>query len=265
MRQANQFVLGIKSFYEAAIFIAKHRLWLYFIAPLLLSVGIYYLGEYYDDLSKEVEVEAENMRQLMFALMGKLFYKLLFYLFHESTKYIVIMVLSPIIALLSEKVEEILTGNEYPFVWKYYINDVKRGLRINAVSLVQEYAIFIVWLIIAFFIPGLSFLNPFVAYFIGLYYYGFGFMDYVNERRRLDVSQSVFFTRKHFGLAFGIGVVYSSMFMIPYAGVVIAPVLGMVATTLAMSQIVDLGSNRYARKKKRKGEAPQSAEPTPAG
>jgi CysZ protein len=244
-----EFWLGLRSYYDGALFIARYRLWLYFIVPVGLSVGLYYLGEYYDSLSREVDVQAEDMRELMFVLIEKLVFKMLYYLFHESTKYIVVMILSPVLAILSEKVEEILTGNTYPFVWRYYINDIKRGLRISITSLVQEYALFFAWLMIAFFIPALQVFTPVMALLIGFYFYGFGFIDYINERRRLDIAQSNFFIRKHAGLAIGIGVVYSFMFMIPYGGVVIAPILAMVGTTLAMNLLVDLKDNRYAVRK----------------
>lgn len=250
MKQINLLILGVRSYYDAVLFIAKHRLWYYFAIPAALSVGLYYLGEYYDDLSKDIPVIANDLRELMFVLANKLFFKMLFYLFHESTKYMVIAILSPMVAILSEKVEEIITGNTYPFVWKYYVNDVKRGLRISVTSMAQEYAYFLVWLIIAFFITPLQELNTFVVIFIGFYFYGFGFMDYVNERRRLDIEQSVHFTKKHFGLAIGLGIIYSGLFEIPYAGVIIAPVVGIVAGTLAMSKTVDLGQNIYARKKR---------------
>lgn len=239
----------MRGYVDGALFVAKHRLWLYLIVPVVLSVGIYYLGEYYDDLSKEVKVEAKDLRELMLVLMEKLVFKMLYYLFHESTKYIVIMLLSPVIAMLSEKIEELLTGNTYPFVWKYYINDIKRGIRISMTSLVQEYAVFVAWLILAFFIPALQIANPAVAVLIGFYFYGFGFIDYINERRRLDIAQSNHFCKKHIGFAFGLGVVYSFMFMIPYVGVIIAPILAIASTTIGMHSLVNLSDNRYAKRK----------------
>lgn len=246
----SEFWLGIRCYYDAALFIAKHRLWLYFIVPAALSVGLYFLGSYYNQVAEDIPVVAGDMRELMMVLLEKYVFKLLYYLFHESTKYMVVMLLSPVLAMLSEKVEELLTGNTYPFVWKFYFNDVKRGIRISVTSLVQEYMYFIIWLIIAFFIPPLQYITPAIALIIGFYFYGFGFMDYINERRRLDISQSVFFSRRHLGLALGLGIVYSFMFMIPYAGVVISPVLAITGATLAMAGIVDLSDNRYAKRRK---------------
>jgi hypothetical protein len=47
-----------------------------------------------------------------------------------------------------------------------------------------------------------------------------------------------------------LGIIYSGLFEIPYAGVIIAPVVGIVAGTLAMSKTVDLGQNIYALNKR---------------
>ena len=156
--------------------------------------------------------------------------------------------MSTVWAILSEKVEEIITGNNYPFVWKYYVADVKRGMRINIWSMIQEYIIFFGWFIFSYIIGLPEWTNYTAALLIGFYYYGFGYMDYINERRRLNITQSVHFTRKNAGLAVGIGIIYSVAFQfIPLGiGILVAPV-AMVGTTLVMHELVDLSKNEYAR------------------
>jgi len=89
----------------------------------------------------------------------------------------------------------------------------------------------------------------------GFYFYGFGFMDYINERRRLNIEQRIYFLRNHRGVAVASGSVYSLLFMVPYVGVVIAPIWACVAATLAMHELVDLSQNEWALPKKK--EAPQ--------
>jgi len=74
-------------------------------------------------------------------------------------------------------------------------------------------------------------------------------MDYVNERRRLSIRKSVTFVREHAGFAIGNGFVFSLMFIIPYdIGVILAPVLAVVAGTIGMHELVDLNKNPYANK-----------------
>ena len=87
---------------------------------------------------------------------------------------------------------------------------------------------------------------------IAFYFYGFSFMDYASERRRLTVKESVHFTRKHFVTAYVLGAVYGGLFFISNfgmamePGVVLAPILGTVAGTIAVHWIVDLSKNPFA-------------------
>ena len=55
----------------------------------------------------------------------------------------------------------------------------------------------------------------YLIFVIGFFYYGFSFLDYINERLRLNVDQSVQFARKNRGLAIAIGSIYSVMIWVP--------------------------------------------------
>ena len=53
--------------------------------------------------------------------------------------------------------------------------------------------------------------TPFTM-FVAFYYYGFGFIDYINERRRMNIEQSVIFVKKNKGFAVGLGLVFTIIF-----------------------------------------------------
>ncbi len=252
---------GLWCYVDGTKFIITHKLYIYFLAPIVIGVGFYFLGDWFDDISEKTAVAGENMHDWMMSALKKEFWKGMAYMFKESQKYIAVMILSTVWAILSEKVEEILTGNNYPFIWKYYVADIKRGLRINLWAMIQEYLIFFGYLIIALIFGFPKELNIVMALVIGFWYYGWGYMDYILERRRLNIAQSIHFGRQHAGLAFGIGIIYSVAFeFIPYgAGLLVAPI-AMVGTTLVMSELVDLNINRYAVKKE-SGETPTEPKP----
>lgn len=253
---------GIYCYVDGTKFIFKHKLYAYFLAPIILGVLLYLVGEYFGELSKGVKAQGDNMHDFMVSLLEKEFWTAMEYMFKESQKYIAVMILSTVWAILSEKVEEILTGNEYPFVWKYYVADIKRGLRINVWAMIQEYLIFFIWLIVSLIIGLPDELNTIMALVIGFWYYGWGYMDYILERRRMNITQSVHFGRQHAGLAFGIGIIYSLSFeFIPFGmGLMVAPI-AMVGTTLVMNELVDLRINRYAKSKN--SEEVEDVEETP--
>jgi CysZ protein len=146
-------------------------------------------------------------------------------------------------------VETKLTGNKHPFNWRQFRADIIRAIRIATGNFVIEYLIVALWFILALIIPYLSYATPVFMFCLGCYFYGFGMIDYVNERRRLNIAESVKFVREHSGLAIGNGVVFSAMFIIPYdIGVIFAPVLAIIAATFAMHETVDLNKNEHAVK-----------------
>jgi CysZ protein len=111
---------------------------------------------------------------------------------------------------------------------------------------------------------------------LGFFYYGFSFLDYVSERLRFTVDESILFVRKHRGLAIAIGMIYSLMILVPVdLGILFsgesfekgflkgstefilhlslwlcaasAPILAIVAATIAMHDLIDLKSKRKSK------------------
>jgi CysZ protein len=283
--------LGFKSYIDAVKFIATNHLWKYFLIPLILFGLIFYAGHSFEEYKEASKLAIEN-GDYSWGLLGKIwlwikimFQSLVSFLLLDATKYLVIMLLSPLLALLSEKTEEILTGNHYEFNLKQLIKDVKRGIGIAIRMLFAEFVmVYLVWSIICWTLGLDDLLNYNVefdengeissqdslvydagAIIIGAYFYGFAYVDYINERLRLSIKESWSFMWKHSGLALSIGIVYSLLYKVPsyfntgnewlktFAdnfGVIIAPVLAIVAATIAMHKLVDLNNSRYAVKKK---------------
>jgi CysZ protein len=176
-------------------------------------------------------------------------------------KYLVLALLAPLLAGLSMQTERMLTGNKYAFNFKLYLNDILRALIISGRNMGIQ-----LLLMAGFFLITLIYALPDSVYqalyfVIAFYFYGFSFMDYSSERRRLTVSESVQFTRKHWLAAFTLGAVYGGLFLIPNfdfalePGVVLAPIFGAVAGTIAVHQIVDLRKNPYALRPEAEEEA----------
>ena len=118
--------------------------------------------------------------------------------------------------MLSEKIEETITGKKYNYSFKMLINDIKRGAIIAFRNLIWYYVFVGVFLgIVSLFgLSAKSFIVFAIPFIVGFYYYGFSFIDYVNERRRLNIQQSIYFVSQHKGLAISIGSVYSIFFLI---------------------------------------------------
>lgn len=277
--------LGYRNYWKGAQFLIRHKLYWYVIFPVVIFALIFLLGQYFHNLEKQLSTNINHQASAIHTLNGMtwftakvIFMDSLYILFTKFALYIVVIVLSPVITLLSEKIEEILTDNKYPFSLKQLYHDVRRGIKIALRNLLWEYFFIVLVLGLASFFDGtvkaiILFSIPMI---LGFYFYGFSFLDYINERRRLNIQQSVYFVSKHRGLAVAIGSIYS-VFFLSYHGVlhkfsslgtdtatqllwgtvlvitfllaVIAPIIAIASATLSMHELVDLSKNQFAQKK----------------
>jgi CysZ protein len=277
--------LGFKNYVKGFNFLIKHKLYWFVIFPVLLFVGIYNLGYYFEALQWSISydlqhkiTEVDSINGLIWMSTKIIFYDQLYYMFTKFTMYFVIILLAPVLAVVSEKIEEKITGNKYKWNLYQIIKDVIRAARLNLRLILFEYAIVIVFLALGTLIGGpVKYIFVYVIpIMIGFYFYGFGFIDYVNERRRLDIPQSIHFVSKHRGLAIAIGSIYSGCFLsfnyvfrkfdtlaidtttqivwgtilvVTFVLATVAPLLAIASATLSMHEIVDLSKNEFAVKK----------------
>ncbi len=269
------FGVGFKAYGKAIEMVFSKHLWWYLLFPVLLNIiflvagwlGIGSLSDWVENwLQSAMKIEDDSfwgaeyltpVSDYIAGIAGGFVWLVLkftfFFVFARFGGYIIIICLSPVFSFLSERTEELLTGNEYPFNGDQVMRDVVRGVLIASRNLFIElfymFAVFILGLFIPF-IGGL--LGSFFLFFISSYFYGFSFIDYTNERRRLSIKQSVQFMRKNKGLAIANGLVFSFFLLIPWCGVTLSgfvAIISVVAATIATHNVVDLSTNQYAKKK----------------
>lgn len=245
MSYPQQFVLSLKSYIEAVRVLFTTHLWITLLVPLGLSVGLYFGGELLMDEFKQLkpsDMDEENGSQYL--LVGV--HALLIYATKFMDKYVVLTLLTPMLTPLSSWTEKAICGNKYPLIFSHYVEDIVRAMKIVLRNMLLQ----MLWMVLIYtltFIYGLPEIVNQVAYYaIAIYFYGFFMMDYANERRRLSVKESVVFTRKNAVAALVLGGVYAAIFRIPYAGVVFAPIVAVVAGTITVHWLVDLTQNPYA-------------------
>jgi len=278
MNFIRHFWLGLTAYKDALVFIHVNRWYWFFLIPAALMLVIYKLGDMLR--MREITPHLDNMNGIVWFLIQMMFELTIALLLMKFAKYLVVIMLSPLLAHLSQKCEKVLTGKQYAFNFNLLVDDVKRGLKIVVRNIMWEYFFFLVIFIVAKFGWEDPKSSPifYLSFAIGFFYYGFSFIDYVNERRRLSMDESIVFVRAHRGLAVAIGGVYSLLILVPvdigqlfYVQQIIshpkselgqfllhlllwicasaAPILAIVASTIAMHKLVDLGSNIYAHKK----------------
>ncbi|MBL4669324.1 MAG: EI24 domain-containing protein [Flavobacteriales bacterium] len=267
------FGVGFSAYGKAMSMLFTKQLWWFLLFPVLLNIifliagwlGIGSLTDYIENWLKGLMAFdgdsfigasfLEPIAGYISGIAGFLVWGVLkfifFFVFATIGGYIVIICLSPVFAILSEKTEEMLTGNKYPFNGDQIMRDVVRGILIAFRNMFIEFGYMILIFLLGIFIPIIGgVIGTILLFFIASYFYGFAFIDYTNERRRLTIKQSVKFIRANKGMAIANGMVFSFFMLIPFCGTTLAgfaAILSVVAATIATHKVVDLNKNPYAK------------------
>ncbi len=155
------------------------------------------------------------------------------YLLFIANKYIVLILLSPLLAYASERTEEILTGKNYPFSWAQLLKDAFRGALIALRNGVLELSISIGIWFVTLFVPFLAPISFILLFLVSSYFYGFSMFDYVFERRRYRITESVRAVNDRIGLVMANGSLFGLGMMVPLFGIMFSPVMASVGAVLA--------------------------------
>ncbi len=149
-------------------------------------------------------------------------------------KYILLTILGPFLGHVSEEIEKIETGKEYPFDRTKLIRDIPRGLHMNARNFIREMPLTVLFLLCSF-IPVVGVAFTFLIFVISSYFVGFNMMDYYNERREMLVGESADAIWKRKGFAFAIGAGFNLIMFVPILGVLTAPMMAVVASSIGLN------------------------------
>ena len=184
-----------------------------------------------------------------YALYGIL-YLFSYYLFFKLQKYVILISMAPLMAYVSEKAEEKLLGNTYEFKWGIFLLDFWRGVRIALKNLFLE---LILLLLITIVISGLSTvftplaviavpLSAILMFVVSSYYYGYSSFDYLNERRRISISEGSRLIWDNKAVVVGNGAFFSFLILIPFLGIILAPIL------CPVGAVISAQKNYYEKK-----------------
>ncbi|MCZ4693912.1 hypothetical protein DWB61_03615 [Ancylomarina euxinus] len=248
------FGFGLRTYSEALSFIFKKKLAWFFLFPLAFNILLFWFGwdivNHFSDTSKMYLESQLHLKQadfwgsgvlktIMDAFVWLTFKIMFFLLFAYLGGYIIIILMSPIFSYLSERTEKIKTGLDYPFSFLQLLKDVLRGIIIALRNFSIELVLTILMFVLSF-IPIIGWFAAIILFFISAYFYGFSFMDYALERKKLNLKQSVQFMRENKGIVIANGFVFSLCLIIPFCGVSFssfAAIISVVAGTLAISEM----------------------------
>ena len=221
---------GVLSYRDAWEFMKEHSLWRYLIIPGVVS-ALYAAGFWFmnfstrDSLLAGAEGSWEWYQNAVTWLVENAYWPFMLWFFFASFKYVILILLSPLMSQLSDKVEQLSGGPPaQAYSMKQMIGDMKRAVKLGMRNFVWETVI----CLLLIFVPVAS---TVLIFLVGSFYAGFGYMDYTLERKRLDVDGSIVVMRRHRGLTLGLGIVFQLGMLVPFAGWVLMPTFATLAST----------------------------------
>lgn len=211
---------------------------LFFVPGVIISIGywfLWYQGQAYREFVQETEQISFIGGAISWILgaIGDVFG----FIVDQFYKFLLLVCLSPVMCLLSERFDNHLTGHHFNGGFIRIINDILRAFIVVVLALIMHYFFIACWAlfswIISFFIPFMDYLDPIAYFIITSFFIGFSFYDYSMERYQKGVMASFGFGFKHKSYIFLTGALFTSIYYLPFLGIIVAPiVVTMVATAV---------------------------------
>lgn len=275
----SDFWLGIRCYFKSFGFISRHHLSHFYLYPiafiLLFSAGAFFgiralvdlVEPHLNNMLGIDSVEADGFFDRMLLVIKQtgryiihaVVWVSLMFVYYKINKYIVLIVMSPVMAVISERTDRIITGRSYPLSFMLIVKDALRGVVIAMRNAVLELIIMVLLLggnllITVVAPPAAVVTTPLVTialFVIGSYFYGFSTIDYNSERYRLSFRESIRLVRRNKGIALANGTMFTLWLMVPvfgtYVGTIFAPITCTIGATMALIEKGELENPEAVR------------------
>lgn len=257
MNTSTQIAIGYRGYIKAFELLFSKGFMKFMIFPLLLNIAIFWIGlsQISDltsfaresfinwiDIANATFWGASFLKGALSGVITVIIYIIFFILFAIFGGYIILILLSPLFSIISEKTEKVLSNEslDYPFNLKYFISDIVRGVGIALRNVLIEFGILIIVFILGLILSFISWIGAIFMFFVSAYYFGFSYMDYTNERDRLSLKESVAFMRKYKWVAIINGSLFALVLFIPYIGIALSAfvaIISVIAGAVSMFEI----------------------------
>jgi len=243
----NQFFLGFKSYQSAFKYIDDNRLWKLFLLPsliaLLISILIGYLAWISSDDIVEYLVRIFQIRDLtdFWGVIIEFTFVMLIrgltlFIFLKFYRYFVLFFLAPALGYTSQRIYCIHRKTDFSFGMKVFGRKVSRAWLVAFRNLILEIPLTVVILFLTLVITWLAPLGPFIILVLESYFFGLAMIDYRNACMGMSMKESRKYSQNNFGLAIGNGICFNLILLVPIIGVMVAPVLALIAGGMAANE-----------------------------
>lgn len=237
-KSINYHLASIKTVFEL---LSKGNFLIYFIPGIVITL-LFVCINFFSGLVFGDSMPSENAGwfSIAFSKIGSV----VDYLLIQLYIFFVLTILSPFNTILSEKLDTKLTGNTFSFSIIRVINDLIRMILIVLIAMLLQFVFIGIWWLISF-ITGIddTFIYDVIAFLISAFFFGFSFYDHSLERYEINVPGSIRFAFSNVLLITITGIIFKLLYYFPYfwevsyIGIVIAPVLTTMISTVVYLKV----------------------------
>jgi len=243
-----EFVIAINYYGESFKFVDKRKLYHLLFTPSILNLFIAITVGYYAWLvasgiimflfyNFDINVK-EGIVNKILELVALLFIRgMVLIVFLKLYRYLVLLLLSPLMLLISLKMHSIVTGHPIVFNGRESIHAIIRLYLKIFKNLFYEIVLSITVIALSILIIWISPLLPFILLIIESYFFSNSLLEFRNIAFRIDIDESEKLIGAHPGLILGNGIVFNIILLVPIFGVLIAPLWALISAGLAFDHI----------------------------
>ncbi|MGL6100049.1 MAG: EI24 domain-containing protein [Fusobacteriaceae bacterium] len=234
-----------KGYSEAFGIIERKKLKIFYLLPGVLSLFLisllYFLSNHvsfnlFKILSSSLNLDeysklAYYLLKILVVTIGYLIYFLIY-------KGLVLVLLSPFLSYISEKVEEDMHGVKSIFSLKDNMRFIGRGIVVSSKYFIFEISGTLLVLILGF-VPLINLLTPLILILMQGFFAGASIIDYSLERRGMTSTQSLIFVKNNLLFTTVNGIIFVLFFMLPIIGMFMAPLVSCVAITRGTVELLE--------------------------
>jgi CysZ protein len=259
----NSLKLQISSFFyaikNAVPFIKRHQLSWFFAIPIFMNflllmitawIGFKFSSSITDTFFDYIESLLNDefsdsfWYKTTFVFVNIAIRLAFLFLYFSVFKYIILVLLSPALAIMAEKINDKLNPLSKSHTYLIILKNTFRGVFISIYNFLKESILSLFLIVLTFFIPIFAPITAPAIIIIHIYYFGYSIVDYYVELNNLELNQRIKTIRKTRVFNFLIGLSFYLMFLIPFVGWVLAPIVCIVLAGIGLNyynknQIID--------------------------
>ncbi|WMN11160.1 EI24 domain-containing protein [Marivirga salinae] len=244
-----EFSQSTVAYFEAFQFVRKHNLKGFILSAAFFNlfafffVGIFawiYTGKLIDLIYTTFNFpddweEWGNVLQILTAIFIRI---LLISLYINLYKYIVLIIFAPVLAILSERSQNILNQQKKSINLIRLISEIGRGMIMGIVLINLNIIIYLSLVVLSIAIPFLAPAFAILVFLVESFFFGASMLDYRNEYFQLSVKSSLKKIFEHKGLVLGNGLALNLFILIPFIGVLFAPSFALIAAGIHANKVI---------------------------